>query len=89
MSHDRTRRLERYAAFAAVPTVSVLGGHLYADGLAGSDPFYHYGGPAIVIERTNQLSWTSTTGSDSRFSYSAQKAFGGENVIESFQPPRL
>jgi MYXO-CTERM domain-containing protein len=83
MSDDRTRRLERYAAFATVPTIGVMGAHLCAGGGGGSEDFYHYGGPAIVIERTNQLSWTQTTGSFSGSSYSAQKAFGGVKLPDT------
>ena len=86
MSDDRTRRLERYAAFATVPTIGVMGAHLCAGGGGGSEDFYHYGGPAIVIERTNQFSWTQTTGSDSGFSYGVQKAYGSEKLDEPDEP---
>lgn len=51
MTPDHSR-LERYALFAAIPTVGIGGGYA----LAG-DSIIHYGGPAIEITRTFTTSY--------------------------------
>ena len=77
-------RLERYTIMASVPTVGIMGSAALA---AGGDDFFHYGGPAIVLERGNFTSGTAQSG-DQFWSRSfsevglepfPMKAFNGRN----------
>ena len=76
-------RLEHYIKYALVPTMGAVTASLSAGGSDVPTGFYHYGGPAITVDRTNLVNATAIMKTDSNV-ISASGSFSyGTHVFET------